>query len=693
MVSIDPPSFQWSSGHCNERASELAAHCSFESATRDAGCVVSSVAFPTACLQPRRRNVKVGEVFGLGPCEDPDQHRYFTFTGQHSLLQVASWGKLCLARSADLNALEVLSCSSLTPSHSHFVSLVDKTHQDVFFIGFKQRLKAQTDVSPRCQDEFLRQAVMADAYRKRPLSSFQPLHNNCPNKKKKKKKEKEKKTPSRGVVYQYKMHVSPDHVLSMAEGLMDQRYGLRSFFVFHVDASSSAEVHSKVRAFCAMHSNVSRMVEPPVDVEWGSPSEAAAQIAAMKVAYETWPRMWDNIVLLTGFDMPVATYAATRSFWNRNAGLNGFFKVHEYTPVVALTELVSTCERVTVSFGSRPDPLDHIQAQGGRLMQAQMYLFLGYNFVEYMLTSSVTNLEAVSDLLTYTFMANEAYFPTLFFNSPFCGDLADVPEEEYMFTAWPGKRGDVEGPYWFKPRFTVIPDVLQGSSPFWLRNSDAPRIAMYPDLQWIRKVDPEHCPELIKSAQAWIRNDTDRSFFATTGFGFRLAVRGRCLTMVSAAPPSFMLSKDGCGEDASLLQARCDCLRSDGSVTQQRPSSLAGLADSGSLCTISPVMFPTICLQANLNSYLEVGSRFGLGPCERFMEKSVFRFIKQGLAIQIAGMQAESHYGSGDNNAGLCLVGSHDGKMLEATQCQAAVQTDLYFMSILDSRGKQRSEL
>jgi len=403
----------------------------------------------------------------------------------------------------------------------------------------------------------------------------------------------------------------------MASAIMD--FNPLHKFIFHVDLSSPLKVHDFIENFTESHSSRTLKVES-ADVEWGDFGFIQAQKIVFKAAVDLWN--FDNIIFLSGNDLMIAQPEYFEAFWKRNKGLNynGFKKqFKEKLWVFMLNDLISSCDKINVSFGQRREHLRAAEIFEKRNFETtNSHVIYSYDFARWVASGSDPNIATLEDILRYVASVDEVLFQTVFEFSPYCHEKIHLSHgRELMLYAWPSGEGKR------KVHFQDI-EWYSGKSPYYYDNADISRIAMYDRTLFARKVSGnKKSRKLIKSVKKWIGGE--RPEFRVK-IEFKMTCRGLCLGYIG----SLMTDWIGCMSEMTHLQAHC----------------------IGNLCLIRPKLDGGVMLA----SHSELASPGGMvlfGPSQTYLESAVWKITNEKIVF--GQKDSRKRY-----SEGLCLVKPED---------------------------------
>lgn len=479
-------------------------------------------------------------------------------------------------------------------------------HNQLLSIGF--------DNGTRCYEKLMSEFIHTLEYRQRGRSSFKKIENHCPSTPPQ--KSQFEIAGPKGVVFAFMMHNNARFVINIVEQIM--AFNPLHKFIFHVDLSSPEIVHKRIEEFCINNPFRTYTVDPPVDVEWGGIGFTEAQMLIFHAAVDLWE--FNNIMFLSGADILIANQEYFESFWERNRELNynGYKKdFKEKLWVFMLNDLISSCDKVAVSFGQRDE---HINAaslfdRDLRFEQTNTHVVYSYDFALWVTSGSDPNIESLQDILKYVSSVDEVLFQTVFKLSPYCHDLIRLNHgRELMLYAWPseGKR---------KVHFQDF-EWYTAKSPYLFDNNDIPRIAMYDKTLFARKVSQsKKSRKLIQTVKNWVQGKARRPRLEWR-FEFKLESGGLCLAYIGSLQTDWV----DCKWETTHLEAFC----------------------IEKLCQIKPKTSPNVFL-ASHSSKAEPGVMVLFGPPDSYLETRVWNF--EDDKVRLGQKDANKRHRNG-----LCMV-------------------------------------
>jgi hypothetical protein len=331
-------------------------------------------------------------------------------------------------------------CGELIPSFSYNLNAYKFVNNTLHNIKTEYD-EAYENMPERCRQRLDREIGAIEMYRKRSRCSLVPLTRLCPAKHSAKKRSVKRVE----VVFIFIMGVYWETSIASAERIVSGVNGdWIPRIVFHVDDSSPIEMWKNVTEWVDGHPSVSLVVPKgtALDVEWGDASIVYAYILSMRQAVQKWKDV-TTFVSLSESHILVATPKEMGTFFKKYGGLNfpgmppDQMPGDESTWKFWLNDAVFPCGRKMYHIGWKTDP---ISAEDNYYQVGDAYSFWSRDFIDWALFSSEGEvaMRGLFDRMQYATTIDELFWGTLFYNSPFCHEVAmldDIQQGTAEFSA------------------------------------------------------------------------------------------------------------------------------------------------------------------------------------------------------------------------------------------------------------------
>lgn len=220
----------------------------------------------------------------------------------------------------------------------------------------------------------------------------------------------------------------------------------------------------------------------------------------MNISYQKWKDKLSTFIVLSETNLLVAPLTSIYLFFHRYSGLSypggkpGLVSGNDSTWKLCLNDVSIVCDRRIFHLGWREDPISNINEY---YHGVHLFSFWSNNFLTWLLTTNegIHSFNAIYQRLRLLTTSDEFFWGTLFYNSPFCHQLAKIHDyklstgQELSANIWSQECDSSDN--WGKESCqSMIHQPIgwwSGNSPEWINIGDIPQILARQPL-FIRKV-------------------------------------------------------------------------------------------------------------------------------------------------------------------------------------------------------------